>query len=149
MTKNNHNSKNKIRKNWKFDFSLDLADSRTFICIWLLSKLIFNFFILMYEETLAKYAVDIKLFRLGSTKFPYQKKIEFFFLQKCFNIGIQKKSKFFFIQKCSNLHERSGIGWIERKIKFPNFPISVFQIMVIFVLKNGQYSMNFHDSLKK
>ena len=35
----------------------------------------------------------------------------------------------FFLQKWSNLHERSGIGWLERKIKFQIF---VFRVMVIF-----------------
>ena len=33
---------------------------------------------------------------------------------------------FFFFQKCSNLHERCGIGWIERKIKFQIFQIFFF-----------------------
>ena len=37
--------------------------------------------------------------------------------------------KFFF----SYLHERSGIGWIERKTKFSIFAIFIFRVMVIFV----------------
>ena len=40
--------------------------------------------------------------------------------------------QFFFLQKWSNLHERSGIGWIERKIKFHIFSIFIFRVMVIF-----------------
>ena len=32
----------------------------------------------------------------------------------------------------SNLHERSGIGLIKRKTKFPIF---IFRVMIIFVLK--------------
>ena len=35
----------------------------------------------------------------------------------------------------SNLHEISGIDWIERKIKFQIFPILIFWVMVIFVLR--------------
>ena len=40
-----------------------------------------------------------------------------------------------FYSKISNLHERSGISWIERKIKFPIF---IFRVMVIFVSTEGQ-----------
>ena len=40
-----------------------------------------------------------------------------------------KKFTFFFFQKCSNLHERCGIGWFKREIKFPIF---IFRVMVIF-----------------
>ena len=46
-------------------------------------------------------------------------------------LGMRHQNQFFF-QKWSNLHERSGIGWIERKIKFQIFPIFIFRIMVIF-----------------
>ena len=35
----------------------------------------------------------------------------------------------FFFQKWSNLHERSGIGLIERKTKFQIFPIFIFRII--------------------
>ena len=48
----------------------------------------------------------------------------------------------------SNVHERTGIGWIERKIKFQIF---IFLFMVIFrhfCSKNCQFSMNFHDNLR-
>jgi len=40
-------------------------------------------------------------------------------------------SKSFFFSKVSNLHVRSGIGWIERRIKFQIFPIFIFWVMVI------------------
>ena len=46
----------------------------------------------------------------------------------------------------SNVHERTWIGWIERKIKFQTF---IFRVMVIFrdfCFKNCQLSMNFHDN---
>ena len=54
----------------------------------------------------------------------------------------------FFFQKCSNFHETCGMGWIERKIKFQNFPIFICRVMVIFVTSSPQISMNFHDNLK-
>ena len=54
-------------------------------------------------------------------------------------------SKYIYFLKWSNIHERWGMCWIERKI---NFPISVFRVMVIFVLKSPQFSMNFHDISK-
>ena len=53
-----------------------------------------------------------------------------------------------FFQKWSNVHERSEIGWIERKIKFKVFSISIFRVTVIFLLKLPQFLMNFHDILK-
>ena len=46
-------------------------------------------------------------------------------------------------QKCSNLHERSGIGWIERNIKF-----QIFIVMVILVTSSPQFLMNFHNNSK-
>ena len=63
-----------------------------------------------------------------------KKKLNFFF-QKCFNIFVGNffLSNFFF-QNNSNLHERCGIGWIERKIKFYIFPIFIFWVVVTFVL---------------
>ena len=48
-----------------------------------------------------------------------------------------------------NLHEKSGIGWIERKIKLQIFTIFIFRAMVIFVTSSPQFSMNFHDNLDK
>ena len=43
---------------------------------------------------------------------------EFFFSILMFKIFFLNQMKFFFLQKWSNLHERSGIGWRERKNKF-------------------------------
>ena len=60
---------------------------------------------------------------------PTKKKIEIYFLYKMYFFT------FFLFQKCSNLHERSRIGWTERKTKFPIFAIFIFRIMVIFVIK--------------
>ena len=56
-----------------------------------------------------------------------KKKLNFFL--------VQHFSKFQFFFNFSNLHERSRIGWIERKTKFPIF---IFRVMVIFVLKITQ-----------
>ena len=39
---------------------------------------------------------------------------------------------YIFFQKWLNIYERSGIGWIERKITFQIFPIYIFWVMVIF-----------------
>ena len=55
------------------------------------------------------YALDTNLLRLGSTN-PKKN-------------SLTLETKCFFIQKCSNLHERYGMFWIERKIKFQVFPI--------------------------
>jgi len=53
-------------------------------------------------------------------------------------------------QKCSNSHERSGIDWTERKIKFHIFPIFIFWVMVIFWSFLWRHHPNFrwifHDS---
>ena len=43
----------------------------------------------------------------------------------------------------SSLHERSGIDWIDRKIKFQIFPIFIFCIMVTFMTSSLQFSMSF------
>ena len=48
----------------------------------------------------------------------------------------QKKNQHFFSRKFSKLHERSGIGWIERKTKFPVFAIFIFLVLVIFFTQN-------------
>ena len=48
------------------------------------------------EDTIAKYAVDTNLFRLGSTN---PKKNWFFFLQKCSNIFKKNKNPIFFFSK--------------------------------------------------
>ena len=61
---------------------------------------------------------------------PHQKKIE----KKCNYYFVQNFQ--FFFQKFSNLHERSGIGWIKRKTKFPIFVIFIFRVLVIFFTQN-------------
>ena len=111
------------------------------------------------EETIAKYAIDANLFRLESSN---PKKIS---APGCFMVGGEaptKKKKLitfskmfqyinmniFFSQKWSNLHERSGIGWIKRKPQFQIFQIFIFRVMVFFVLKSLQFSMNFQDNSK-
>ena len=47
--------------------------------------------------------------------------------------------KIFFFQNWSNLHDRSGIGWIERKTKFQIFN---FRVMVI-IWSTPQFPKNF------
>ena len=54
----------------------------------------------------------------------------------------------FFFLECSNFHERCGISWIERKIKFQIFQNFIFRDIVIFVLKSHQFLMKFHDISK-
>ena len=54
----------------------------------------------------------------------------------------------FYFQKWSNLRKRCGMCCIERKFKFPVFPIFIYLVMVIFVLKSHQFSMNLHDNSK-
>ena len=71
--------------------------------------------------------------RLVST--AYQKKPGFSVLHAT--------SKYIFFLKWSNLYDRSGIGWIERKIKFQIFPIFIFWVMVIFVMSSPQFSTTF------
>ena len=101
---------------------------------------------------IAKYAVDANLFRLGSSILKHAgskgaapvtgvvggahyKKIKFLqVLTECIANQMKKKSIFLF-RKCSNLHERFGMLWNERKIKFPIFPILIFRVMVISVFK--------------
>ena len=39
--------------------------------------------------------------------------------------------------------KKSGIGWIERIIKFQIFPILIFRVMVIFVLKIVNFRLTF------
>ena len=57
-------------------------------------------------------------------------KIRFFFLFRKFWIFHVNLTTFEIkIQKWSNLHWRSGVGWIERKIKFQIFPIFIFRVM--------------------
>ena len=52
----------------------------------------------------------------------------------------------YFFQKWSNSHERSGIGWIERKIKFQIF---IFRVMVILVNWTEPVHLLFFDILFK
>ena len=53
----------------------------------------------------------------------------FFFRFWCLKKKNWNQKKIFFLQKWSNLHERSGIGWIERKTKFQIFPIFIYRVM--------------------
>ena len=105
-------------------------------------------------ETFAKYAVDANLFRLGSTDpkkisrpwmlfgeglSPPSKKV--FILKKKSKTFqyLNKKKLAIFYSKCSNLHEISGIGWIERKIRFQIFTTIIFRVMVIFIIKTVNF----------
>ena len=54
---------------------------------------------------------------------------EFLFLFFEYGFFLIKSKNNFFFQKWSNLHERSGIGWIQRKTKFKIFPIFIFRVM--------------------
>ena len=58
---------------------------------------------------------------------------------------LNDRPKIKFSQKWSNLHERSVIGWIERKIQISDFYFLSFSH---FCSKNCQFSMNFHDNSK-
>ena len=60
-----------------------------------------------------------------------EKKIEIYFL---FNVFKIKKKKI--VQKFWNLHERSGIGWNERKIKFPILQLLFFWSYCRFCTQN-------------
>ena len=53
--------------------------------------------------------------------------------------SMQDQNPFFF-QKWSILHERSGIGWIERKSDFPNFRII---LMITWKIKFGKFVISF------
>ena len=64
----------------------------------------------------------------------------------CKNIfNVLHASKYLFFQKWVNLHERCGIGCIERKMKFPIF---IFRVVVIFVLKTVNFRRIFHNYSK-
>ena len=66
------------------------------------------------------------------------KKIYIFFVR-----NFSKCTIFYF----SNLLERSGIGWIERKIKFQVFSIFVFQVIVKIHGKFRSFAYkNYHNS---
>ena len=73
-----------------------------------------------------------------------------YFDVKC---NMQKKNFFFCVQNfnlfknCKNLHERSGIGWIERKKKFQIFPI-FFSSYGHFVTSSPQFLMKFRNNSK-
>ena len=82
-----------------------------------------NIFVLFVQKNETKF---------GGGKAPHQKKIEIYFL---FNI-FQNFLFYFIFGNFSNLHERSGIGWIERKTKFPIFSICYFLSYGYFCTQN-------------
>ena len=100
-----------------------------------------NFFLFKNIRTFIFFLISIFLF--------FYKKFEIFFLTKMLEYIL--KNPIFFFQMCSNLHERCGIGWIKRKIKFQIFPIFIFRVMVIFgyfCSKKCPFSKNFYDTPK-
>ena len=94
-------------------------------------------------KNIALFFIIIIFISFKIAKHPTKKKnVKFFLLQKSSNIFKKK------MHKSSNLHERCGIGWIDRKTKFQIFPIFIFRVMVIFALKCPQFSINFYDNSK-
>ena len=71
------------------------------------------------------------------------------FCMHAYCIGMQHQNNFFF-QKWSNLHERK-FHWleIERKIKFRIFPIFIFRVMVIFVIRIVNFRLIFSMNLTR
>ena len=98
-SRNDHNSRNKNRKDLKFDFSFFSADSGSSVNFTFLKK---NVCCKTLNPGFFWYAVDTDLIRLGFTnpkkKFPASGIFSIFFFI-CLNFFQQT----FFFQKCSNL----------------------------------------------